>query len=294
MASVLRTGRLVEVQPGIRLHCAEAGTPGAPLIVFLHGFPEFWGTWKDILPRFAQNWFAVAPDMRGYNLSSKPTELADYRIEPLVADIEGLVTALGYQDCVLVAHDWGGAVGWAVAISKPQRVRRLVILNAPHPVPFARLLASDPDQQKASTYMAFLRSEGSEAQLCANGFAMLESFLFAGAAAPHWYDQATREAYHAAWGQPGAIKGGVNYYRATALRSGAAKPLNLDPRAFMVNMPTRVIWGERDRALLPALLTGLDEVVPDLEIVKLPKASHWLTHEEPDRVASLIHEFASR
>jgi pimeloyl-ACP methyl ester carboxylesterase len=195
---------------------------------------------------------------------------------------------------VLVAHDWGGAVGWAVAISRPQRVRRLVILNAPHPVPFSRLLASDPNQQKASTYMAFLRSEGSEAQLAANSFAMIESFLAAGGEAPAWYDEATRSAYHEAWGQPDAIRGGVNYYRATALRSGANKPVVLDPATFRVTMPTRVIWGERDRALLPALLVGLDEVVPDLEVVRLPKATHWLTHEDPQRVAALIHEFASR
>lgn len=290
----IRTGRMVEVQPGIHLHCAETGTPGAPLIVFLHGFPEFWGAWKDILPRFSQGWHAVAPDMRGYNRSSKPPEVSDYRIDTLVADIDGLITALGHQDCVLVAHDWGGAVGWAVAISKPQRVRRLVILNAPHPVPFSRLLASDPNQQKASTYMAFLRSEGSEAQLAANSFAMIESFLAAGGETPAWYDEATRSAYHEAWGQPDAIRGGVNYYRATALRSGANKPVVLDPAAFRVTMPTRVIWGERDRALLPALLVGLDEVVPDLEVVRLPKATHWLTHEDPVRVAALIHEFATR
>lgn len=293
----IRTGRFVEVQPGIRLHCAEAGTPGRPLIVFLHGFPEFWGAWKDILPVFAQDWYAVAPDMRGYNLSSKPPEVSDYRIEPLVADIDGLITALGYSDCVLVAHDWGGAVGWAVAMTRPQRVRRLVILNAPHPVPFARLLAADPDQQRASTYMGFLRSEGSELQLAAKDFAMVESFLASGGAPPDWYDAATRESYHTAWGQPGALRGGVNYYRATALRSGtsdAGKIPVLDPTQFMVRMPTRVIWGERDRALLPALLTGLDEVVPDLEIVRLPRATHWLAHEDPQRVAALILEFAQR
>lgn len=307
MSPLLRTGLFVEVQPGIRLHCAQAGEPGRPLIVFLHGFPEYWGAWKDILPAFAESWHAVAPDLRGYHLSSKPPEVSDYRIDALVADIDGLITGLGYSECVLVGHDWGGALAWAVAMTRSTRVRRLVILNAPHPVPFARLLANNPQQQGASTYMDFLRSPGSEDVLAAHQFERLESFLAADQGLPAWYDTPTREAYHAAWSVPGALRAAVNYYRATPLRSGgraassdsgastsAVKLPVLEPRNFMVPMPTRVIWGERDRALLPALLEGLDEVVPDLETVRLPRATHWLIHESPERIAALIREFAER
>ncbi len=296
MHPAIRTGCFVEVQPGIRLHYAETGEAGRPLIVFLHGFPEFWGAWKDILPTFSASWHAVAPDLRGYNLSSKPPEVADYRIDALVADIEGLITALGHPNCVLVAHDWGGAVAWAVAMTRSVRVRRLVILNAPHPVPFARLLAANADQRQASTYIDFLRSPGSEDQLAAQDFARLESFLSADGASATWYNAGTRQAYHEAWAQPGALRSAVNYYRATPLRaaSATARIPVLDPLQFMVRVPTRVIWGERDRALLPSLLDGLDEVVPDLETVRLPRATHWLIHEDPERIAALIKEFAER
>jgi pimeloyl-ACP methyl ester carboxylesterase len=303
----LRTGRFVEVQPGIRLHCAEAGQPGRPLIVFLHGFPEFWGAWKDILPAFAASWHAVAPDLRGYHLSSKPPEVSDYRIDALVADIDGLIGALGHSACVLVGHDWGGALAWAVAMTRPHRVRRLIILNAPHPVPFARQLAQNPEQQRASTYMDLLRAPGSEDQLAGQDFAQLEAFLAADGVLPAWYDPPTRAAYHAAWGQPDALRSALNYYRATPLRAArtgmatgelkateAVKLPVLDPQHFMVRMPTRVIWGEQDRALRPSLLEGLDEVVPDLEMVRLPRATHWLIHESPERITALIREFAER
>jgi epoxide hydrolase 4 len=292
----IRTGRFVEVQPGIRLHCAETGTPGAPLIVFLHGFPEFWIAWKDVLPAFADGWHAVAPDLRGFNLSSTPPEVKAYRADRLVGDIDGLIRGLGHERAVVVAHDWGGAVAWSFAIAKPERVRTLVILNATHPIQFARLLADDPAQQAASAYMNWLRRPGSEAALAKDDFALFDRF-FVGDPPPAWYDTATRAAYHAAWSQPGALTGGVNYYRASPLYppigdDPGAKRLTLDPKDFMVTVPTRVIWGERDHALLPALLDGLETVVPDLEIHRLPECSHWLTHEAPQRVAALIRTFA--
>lgn len=176
----IRTGRFVEVQPGIRLHCAETGTPGAPLMLFLHGFPEFWYAWKDVLPAFADRWHAVAPDLRGFNLSSKPDEVKAYRADRLVADFDGLIRALGHERAVVVAHDWGGAAAWAFAIAKPERVSKLVILNAPHPVPFARLLGHDPAQQAASAYMNWLRRPGVEEALARDDFALFDRFFVGG------------------------------------------------------------------------------------------------------------------
>lgn len=293
----VRTGRFVEVQHGVRLHCAEAGTPGAPLILFLHGFPEFWHTWKDILPAFADRWHAVAPDLRGFNLSDKVDDVKAYRIDRLVADLDGLIRGLGYEQAVVVAHDWGGATAWTLAIAKPHRISKLVILNAPHPVLFARLLASDPAQQAASAYMNWLRQPEAESALAKNDFALLDRF-FGGAEPAPWFDAATRAVYHAAWGQPGALTGSLNYYRASPLyppvgNDPGAGRLKLDTKDFVVRVPTLVIWGERDHALLPTLLDGLETLVPELTVHRQPDCSHWLTHEAPDRVAQLIHDFVA-
>jgi pimeloyl-ACP methyl ester carboxylesterase len=291
----IRTGRFVEAQPGVRLHCAEVGTPGAPLIVFVHGFPEFWFAWKDVLPEFADRWHAVAPDLRGFNLSDKPSDPKAYRADRLIGDLDGLIRALGHERAVVVAHDWGGAVAWSFAIAMPQRVEKLVILNAPHPVPFARLLAEDPAQQRASDYMNWLRMPGTEVELAKDDFARFDAF-FQGTSPAPWFDAATRAAYHEAWAQPGAIVGGLNYYRASPLyppvgEDPGARRLKLDPKDFVVRVPTLVIWGERDRALLPTLLDGLETLVPDLRVQRLPECSHWLAHEEPERIAMLIRDF---
>jgi pimeloyl-ACP methyl ester carboxylesterase len=291
----IRTGRMVEVQPGVSLHCAETGREGAPLLLFVHGFPEFWYAWKDVLPAFADRWHAVAPDLRGFNRSSKPADVRAYRAPALVADLDGLIRGLGHQQAVVVAHDWGGACAWALAVARPERVSKLVILNAPHPVPFARLLAHDPAQQAASAYMNWLRRPGVEEALARDDFALFERFL-AGVGEAPWFDGPTRAAYHEAWAQPGAITGGLNYYRASPLYPpigddpGAGR-LNLEPADFTVRVPTLVIWGERDQALLPSLLDDLDTVVPDLRIERLPDCSHWLAHEAPDRVSALIRGF---
>jgi pimeloyl-ACP methyl ester carboxylesterase len=288
-------GGFAEVQPGVRLHYARCGDASKPLMLMLHGFPEFWGAWRHLMPAFADAYHVVAPDLRGYNLSDKPAAVADYRPSKLIADVAGLVRALGHERCVLVAHDWGGAIAWSVAIAHPELIERLVILNAPHPVPFAKALASDPAQIRASQYMNWLRRPGSETVLAQDGFARLESF-FLNLGGEAWFDAATRHAYHSAWSQPGALAGGVNWYRASPLHPATesepgASGLSLDAQAFTVRVPTLVIWGERDTALLPVLLDGLDALVPDLRIVRLPEATHWLAHEQPERVVAEIRAF---
>ena len=294
---MIRDGQYVEVQPGLRLHYASCGDPSKPLLLLLHGFPEYWGAWRGLMPAFADDHHVVAPDQRGYNLSDKPADVRDYRAPLLVGDLVGLIRALGHERCVLVGHDWGGAVAWAFAIAHPEMVERLVILNAPHPVPFARALAGDPAQQQASRYMNWLRRPGSEERLAENGFARLERLLQNPDGAD-WFDAATRADYHAAWGQPGALAANVAWYRASPLfpptesERGAAG-VTLDPAAFVVNVPTLVVWGERDIALLPVLLDGLDALVPKIRIVRIPDASHWLVHEQPQRVIDEIRSFVA-
>ena len=292
----IRTGQYADVAPGIRLHYASCGEPGRPLMLFLHGFPEYWGAWRDVLPRIGDRWYAVAPDQRGYNLSSCPEDAAAYKAPKLVADLVAFIEALGYRRCVLVAHDWGGAIGWALAIARPDLVSRLVILNAPHPVPFARALAGDPEQQAASRYMNWLRKPGSDEALRRDGFELMEKFFLGMGGAP-WFAGETRAAYHEAWGRPGALRGGTNWYRASPLYPpegedpGAAR-LSLREQDFTVRVPTLVIWGEQDQALRPVLLEGLERVVPDLRVVRVPEATHWIAHEQPQRVADEILKFS--
>lgn len=296
-SSAVIAGQYCEVSEGISLHYASAGERGRPLMLFVHGFPEFWYAWKDMLPRFADAFFAVAPDLRGYNLSSKPPAVEDYRPAAIVGDLVSLIGKLGYAKAVVVAHDWGGAIAWTLATARPDLVERLVILNAPHAIPFARALVADPEQREASQYMNFLRSPGSEDTLAANGFAWLES-AFAGDTGAQWFTGETRAAYHRAWGQPGALRGGVNYYRASPLRPpsgdqpGAGK-LALREEDFMVRVPTLVIWGDRDKALRPTLLDGLERLVPDLRIERLADATHWLVHEQPGAIAASISRFVA-
>jgi len=290
--------RYADLSNGMRLHYACAGT--GPLIVFVHGFPEFWYEWKDQLAEFGRDHFVVAPDMRGYNLSGKPEEVKAYRAKHLVEDLRLLIDQLGGKPCVLVAHDWGGAVAWNFAAQYPDYLRRLVIINAPHPVVFARELRSNPAQQKASAYMNLFRSDKAERVLAENNCSRLsrmtlDSWASNGGAAT----RADREAYLSAWSQPGALSGGLNYYRASPLHPpeahsapGATAP-ELDAVQFHVRVPTLVIWGERDEALLPGNLDGLETFVEDLRVRRVPDATHWIVHERPQLVNALIREFAS-
>ncbi len=272
---------------GTRLHYACAGKAGQPLLLFLHGFPEFWYAWHAQLAHFGDTHFAVAPDLRGYNLSDQPAEVAAYRAKYLLQDIGQLIQSLGYERCIIVAHDWGGALAWQFAIQYPQRVERLLVINATHPVPFAEGLAKDPAQQAASQYMNWLRAAGSEEALVKDDFRVAERLMLGMGENPGWFDADTRARYHACWSR--GLRGGVNYYRASRVHpSTAGEPgaagLSLDPASFRVLRPVRVLWGEQDRALLPGLLDTLDRFVDDLVVTRVPDASHWIVHEQPARV----------
>ena len=269
---------------GIRLHAARCG--GGPLMLFLHGFPEYWAMWRPMLEHFgARGYCAVAPDLRGYNLSEKPAAVEAYRAKHLTADVLALAAHYTKDKFVLVAHDWGGAVAWGVAIAHPQRLAKLVMVNSPHPYIFWRELCNNPAQQKASEYMRFFRLPKAERVLSENGYARL-----LGAFSD--LDEGARQALVEAWSQPGALTGGLNYYRASPMyppsaEDPGARKLQLQPADFVVKVPTLVIWGERDTALLPGCLEGLEQVVPGVKIVRVPDATHWVARE---RTALVIRE----
>ncbi|MFZ5509590.1 MAG: alpha/beta fold hydrolase [Pseudomonadota bacterium] len=283
---------------GTRLHYVSAGARG-PLILFVHGFPEFWYAWKAQLEDFSRDHQAVALDMRGYNLSDKPADVKAYRAKHLVQDLRGLIDHLGGRPCVLVAHDWGGAVAWNFAVEYPEYLSRLVIINAPHPVLFSRALRTSPEQAAASQYMVLLRSQKAERVLAENDYARLVRMLRSeGGAGRAWLGDDDLELYREAWARPGALTGGLNYYRASPLYPASPddpqyEPPHLDPAAFTVSVPTLVIWGERDRALRPVLLEGMGEVVRKLTVKRIPEGSHWVAHEYPDLVNRHIREFIS-
>lgn len=285
---------------GIVLSCRASGPRDAPLLVFLHGFPEAAFVWDPFLERFgtaAQGFRCLAPNLRGFEASSSPAEVEAYRAKHLVGDLDALIDAHGGRARAVVAHDWGGAVAWSFAAARPDRLERLAIVNAPHPATFLRELKANPAQQAASAYMHFLCRPDAERLLAENDFARLFGFLTAmGADDPSqpgggWLDDATRERYRSVWSR--GLTGGCNYYRASPLKPPPA-PLDaivLPDAAVTVTVPTLVLWADRDLALLPALLDGLERWVPRLEVRHVPDATHWILHEQPGPVGDAIAAF---
>jgi pimeloyl-ACP methyl ester carboxylesterase len=277
---------------GVRLHYVIEGK--GPLIVFLHGFPEFWYEWKDQLPEFAKDHRAVAPDMRGYNLSAKPADVDAYQMKHLVEDVRALAEHLGYKKFILVGHDWGGGVAWSFAIAHPEYLEKLVIVNCPHPAIMARELASNPAQQKASQYMLLFRSPQAEQTLSTNNYAWLVEAVLGDGLKTGVFSEADKQAYIAAWSQPGALTGGLNYYRAANLgppAAGAPATPAVDAGSLQVKPPTLVIWGEKDTALLTGNLDGMNQFVPNLTVKRIPDGSHWVIHEKPALVNEYIRGF---
>jgi len=281
---------------GVRLHYVSAGE--GELILFAHGFPEFWHMWRPQLAEFGRDHHAVALDMRGYNLSSKPEGVDNYEVDILAEDFRALAEHLGYDKFTVVAHDWGGIVAWAFAIKHPEYLEKLIIINAPHPGIFARLFDGNPDQQAASQYMLLFRSPMAEEALSADNYSVLLNAIQT--EATNFTEEDKRE-YVEAWSRPGALTGGLNYYRAMpfepppageAASESAARFLASTPRElFEVKVPTLVIWGEQDMALTVHNLDGLEEYVPDLTIERIPDGSHWVVGERPDLINELIRGF---
>lgn len=285
---------------GITLSCRASGRVGAPVLVFLHGFPEAAFVWDEVLEHFGDRYRCVAPNLRGFGPSSSPAEPEAYRVKHLIADLDALIAQLGGGPLeALVAHDWGGAVAWTFAALHPERIKRLVIINSPHPATFLRELQHSPEQQAASAYMNFLCRPDAEKLLTANDFARLwPMFTGMGAEDPSregggWLTEAVRDQYRAIWGA--GMTGGCNYYRASPLRpplspDDAVMSITFAPEFVTVNVPTLVIWAEDDIALPKALIDGLDVHVPKLHLVRVPGATHWIIHERPSFVARQIEQ----
>lgn len=286
---------------GIELHTRAMGEPQAPLILFLHGFPEYSGAWDAVLPAFAQSFHAVAPDQRGYFRSSKPEGLEAYRIKQLVRDILALGDYLSpNRSYALVAHDWGAAVGYATAIAAPNRISKLAVINGVHPGPFQRALIEDEAQRKASAYMHYLRDPKAEERLSANNFEKLLGMLSRFGPQP-WLTPAKRAGYLEAWSPPGALTGMLNWYRASPLLVphpgevvDAGKVMKLDPAQLRVRMPHLVIWGMNDQALLPVSRATLGEYCDDLTVREIGDADHWVVHQKTGEVIGLLRDFLER
>jgi pimeloyl-ACP methyl ester carboxylesterase len=292
---------------GITLSGRAAGERGRPVLLFLHGFPEAAFVWDELLMHFAKHehggYRCVAPNLRGYEQSSAPADVAAYRAKPLVQDLTALIEAItqdgptpGQLAC-LVAHDWGGALAWSVAAQHPAAMRRLAIVNAPHPATFQRELANSPTQQASSAYMNFLARPDAPALLAENDFARLWPFftkMAADSGPLAWLNDATRDQYRAVWRQ--GLHGPCAYYAASPLRPPTASDpgavaVQLPRERVTVNVPTLVVWGLGDTALPEALLDGLEGFAPDLRIERVPGATHWIVHEQPQQVAALIGDF---
>jgi epoxide hydrolase 4 len=269
-----------------RLHYVEAGE--GPLVVLLHGFPEFWFGWRFQIPALAEAGFrVVAPDMRGYNVSSRPAGVAAYDIDRLAADVRDLIRERGSSRAFLVGHDWGGAVAWTTAINHPDVVERLAVLNVPHPRRMLHGLRR-PRQLLRSWYVFFFQLPWlPERVLRAGGWRALRTGL-GEATRPDAFSPQDVERYVEAWSQPGAATAMLNYYRAVFRQT----PKRAEARIRPLEAPTLVIWGERDRHLGAELAEPDGADVPNLErVVRLPDASHWVQHDEPERVGQLLVEF---
>jgi pimeloyl-ACP methyl ester carboxylesterase len=291
---------------GITLSCRASGERGRPVLLFLHGFPEAAFAWDTLLEHFARpengGYRCVAPNLRGYERSSAPTHVQDYRAKHLLQDIAALIDTESPNAplAALVAHDWGGALAWAFANQHPKRLQRLVIVNAPHPGTYLRELQNNPAQRDASAYMNFLVRPDAARLLTENGHARLFGFFegMGASAAPGtpgapigagWLTEAVRAQYRAVWDL--GVQGGLNYYCASPLHPANAYELQIPPDALRIGMPTLVLWAQDDIALLPCLCEGLEAFVPQLKVVPLHQATHWVVHEQPERVIDEISAF---
>lgn len=285
---------------GIELAYRAMGEPAAPLLLFLHGFPEYSGAWDEVLPAFAQRWHAVAPDQRGYASSSKPEGVDAYRIKHLVRDILALGDHLSPgRPFALVAHDWGASVGYATAIAAPGRVAKLAVINGVHPGPFQRALVEDEAQRAASAYIHYLRDPMAEERLSANSFEKLLGMLVRFGPQP-WLTPEKQTRYLEAWSPPGALTGMLNWYRATPLvvphpgeTVDPASLPKLDPAQLRVRMPHLVVWGMDDRALLPVTRATLADYCDSLTVREIAGADHWVVHQRTDEAIGHLRDFLS-
>jgi pimeloyl-ACP methyl ester carboxylesterase len=272
----------------VRLHYVEAGE--GPLVVLLHGFPEFWFSWRFQIPALASAGLrVVAPDMRGYNLSTRPSGVPAYDIDRLAGDVRDLIHERGAKSAFLAGHDWGAAVAWVTAMNHPEVVERLAILNVPHPRRLLRGLRT-PRQLAKSWYMFFFQLPWLPERLVRARRWWFFRYGFEHDARPGAFTREDIDRYVEAWSQPDATTTTINYYRSVFRQS----PRRAEARLRQVDAPTLVVWGERDRYLGADLAEPDPSDVPNLDrVVRLPDASHWVHHDEPEQVTQLLAEFFS-
>jgi len=284
----LPTGVTLAVQTG----GPEEGEP----ILLLHGFPESHRTWRDVMPDLARDFRVIAPDQRGFAASDKPEGVEAFKTDRILEDLIALADALGLARFTLVGHDWGGAVAWLAALRHPDRLSRLVIVNAPHPLIFQKSLIDDPAQRAASQYMNRFRDPRMEAFIEAMGLEAFFAKSFAGHVDLAAIPDEERAAYLSDWARPGALTAMLNWYRASAILVPApdaevSAPEWTSAPFPRLAMPVLVLWGLKDKALLPCQLDGLHALIDDLRIVTEPEAGHFLPWEKPETVTSAIRDF---
>ncbi len=286
----------IDLGTGVTLNVVQAGESGAPAVILLHGFPESHRTWREIAPRLQDQFHLIMPDQRGFAGSDLPQGKGEYKTDTLIDDIFALADRLGLEEFALVGHDWGGAIAWAAALRGDPRLTRLAIVNSPHPVIFQKRLIEDADQRAASQYMNAFKVPGFEKVVEKKGFDWFFDTTFARHVDVSKISPQERQQYIADWSQPGAFNAMLNWYRASRMLvppPGATVPLpDFLLRAFpSIKIPTLVVWGMLDKALLPIQLDGLDELIDDLSIVRLPDVGHFAPWEAPDAVADAMRPF---
>nr|WP_294171214.1 alpha/beta fold hydrolase [uncultured Sphingomonas sp.] len=288
--------RRLPLSTGVTLNVALAGPEDAAPVILLHGFPESHRTWRGITPLLQDRFRLVMPDQRGFAGSNRPQEVDEYRTDKIVADLFALADALGIERFALVGHDWGGAVAWAAALKGDPRVERLGIVNAPHPVVFQKSLIESAEQRAASQYITAFRTPGFEQAVEAMGMDAFFEKSFSPHVDLHIIPPQERAQYIAEWSRPGALTAMLNWYRASHIH--VPPPFLTVPvpdwvlGAFpTVRNPALVVWGMRDEALLPLQLDGLDRLVEDLRIVRIPDAGHFVPWEKPEAVAAALGPF---
>lgn len=299
--------RRVALSTGVELDVVDMGPKDAPVLIFLHGFPESHRTWRNQLPHFADRFRCIAPDQRGYRGSSKPQDAESYTPDKLIADIFALADALGVGEFTIVGHDWGGAIAWGVALGgqpgglHPQwsgRVTRAVIANAPHPGIFGRLLATNEAQRAASQYIRVFRDPANDALIEEKGIAGILGLAFAGRT-PSGGLQPADEIGRLMqdWEDRDACRGMINWYRGSPLTVPAMDEPYAEPPAMpfpKLAIPTLVIWALDDAALPPCNLDGMAELVPNVSIVQVPDCGHFVPWENPGAVNAAMDAFLAR
>jgi pimeloyl-ACP methyl ester carboxylesterase len=288
--------RRVALRTGVALNVAIAGERANPPMILLHGFPESHRTWREVAPRLRDRFYLVMPDQRGFAGSDLPQDVDEYKTDLLVDDIFALADALGLERFALVGHDWGGAIAWAAALRGDRRLTRLVIVNAPHPIVFQKSLIESADQRAASQYINAFRAPGFEKLVETKGYDWFFDTTFSKHVDVSLISEAEKRQYLTAWSQPGAFNAMLNWYRAAKVI--VPPPLVTVPlpdvllRLFpMVKIPTLVVWGMKDFALLPMQLDGLDILVDELTVVRLPDVGHFAPWEAGEQVAEAMRPF---